>query len=197
MSVPFASSKETTTHLHSFWPVTLVLLGTATSMGHAQQIMQRDLEAPLQEQEYPSASIGAGIGLGVVGFAAGAFAALVMTQDCTEVDCLEAAFYGAAAGGTFGMALGVHLGNKRRGSLALDFVTGTAIWGAGIEIAEASNWDDTVTGVAFVAIPNAQLASTVAVERATGRSRLRGPRVNISVVPRFDGGAMFAGRIVY
>ncbi len=95
------------------------------------------------------------------------------------------------------MALGVHLGNKRRGNLALDFVTGAAIWGAGIGIAAASDWDDTVTGVAFVMIPIAQLVSTVAVERAIGQSRLRRERASVSLMPRVDGGAMLVGRVAF
>ena len=95
------------------------------------------------------------------------------------------------------MALGVHLGNRRRGNVVVDFVTGAAIWGAGIGLAAASDWDDTVTQVAFVMIPIAQLVSTVAVERAIGRSRLRMRHVSVSLVPRVDGGAMLVGRVAY
>jgi hypothetical protein len=56
------------------------------------------------------------------------------------------------------MALGVHLGNRRRGSLPLDVISG---------------WDGGVTTAAFVGIPIAQLAATVVVERASGRARAR------------------------
>ena len=35
-------------------------------------------------------------------------------------------------GGTLGMALGVHIGNGRRANLALDFLTASAVWGAGV-----------------------------------------------------------------
>lgn len=186
-------------HNHSLLLITLLLLSTTTGTSHARQITQRDLEPSVPEQGSPLASIGAGLGLGLVGFTAGALAAAEMAEGCSshEFCQLEAAFYGAAAGGTFGMALGVHLGNMRRGNVAVDFVTGAAIWGAGIGIAAASGWDDTVTTVAFVMIPIVQLVSTVAVERAIGRSRLRGRRVSVSLVPRVDGGAMFVGRVVY
>ena len=86
--------------------------------------------------------IGAGTGLGLVGFVVGGIAAVAITGNRTGdgIWDLEPLFYGAAAGGTLGMALGVHLGNKRRGNLALDIVTGAAIWGAGIGIVTASDW---------------------------------------------------------
>ena len=186
-------------HSHSSLLITLLLLSTTIGPSHARRITQVDLEPSVQEQGSALASFGAGLGLGLVGFTAGALAAFKMAEDCSSHEFCElaAAFYGAAAGGTFGMALGVHLGNKRRGNFAVDFVTGAAIWGAGIGLAAASDWDDTVTGVAFVMIPIAQLVSTVAFERAIGRSRSRRRRVNVSLVPRVDGGAMFVGRVAY
>jgi ABC-type uncharacterized transport system permease subunit len=112
-----------------------------------------------------------GLVLGGVGFVLGAGIAAAVAQDCTssEYSVWEAAFYGAAAGGTLGMATGVHLGNGRRGNLLLDLLTAAAVWGIGIGIAAASDWNNTVTRVAFVSIPVAQLTATIAVERALGR----------------------------
>ena len=182
--------------------VTPMLLATVPALGGAQHLSPltlNDQQETTQGQGSAGSSILAGIGLGLAGFAIGGLTASGIASDCTshELCQLEAAFYGAAAGGTFGMALGVHLGNKRRGNLALDFVTGAAIWGAGIGIAAASDWDDTVTPVAFVMIPIVQLVSTVAVERAVGQSRLRRQRSSVSLVPRVDGGAMLVGRVAF
>ncbi len=167
---------------------------------HAQQAtppLMPDQDQPAADQGSPWTSILAGSGLGLVGFVVGGFSGAAMAQDCTgdEFCELEAAFLGAAAGGAFGMALGVHLGNQRRGNLALDFLTGAAIWGAGIGIAVASGWDAQVTRVALVTIPLAQLAGTVVVERAIGRSRLRRQRVSVAIEPRVSGGVRLSARV--
>ena len=93
------------------------------------------------------------------------------------------------------MALGVHLANHRRGSLVFDFLTGAAIWaaGAGIGFAVANAMDsDAALWTAFVAIPIAQIASTVAVERATGRSRERHRGAALSILPVRGGRLAFA-----
>jgi len=140
-----------------------------------------------------------GAGLGVAGFFAGGYTGVLLSRGCDshEYCSLEAAFYGAAAGGTLGLALGVHLGNRRRGSFALDFLTGAAVWGAGIGLAAVSDWDDTVVWTAFVLVPIAQLASTVAVERAVGRSRSRGRTAAFTVVPTGPRGALLLGSISF
>ena len=79
--------------------------------------------------------------------------------------------------------------NDRRGNIALDLLTGAAIWGAGIAVAAASDWNSTVTTLAFIAIPIAQLVTTVAVERAVGRSRASQPDIFVSMGPDLKGGA--------
>lgn len=121
-------------------------------------------------------AVGIGALLGGVGFLAGGAAGFAISRDCTSDEFCQVigAFYGAAIGGTSGMALGVHLGNDRRGSFALDVLTGAAVWGLGIGIAAATDWNEPVTWTAFIGVPIGQLAATVAVEQAVGRSR--GPR---------------------
>jgi hypothetical protein len=135
--------------------------------------------------------VAAGMGLGAAGFLAGGLTAASFSRGCTsgEYCQLAAVFYGAAAGGTLGMAVGVHLGNRRRGNLALDFMTGAAIWIAGIAVVSSSDWDEGVTKIAFVAIPAGQLAGTVAVERAVGRAWQTDKDVTVSVAPGPDGSA--------
>jgi hypothetical protein len=184
-------------HNRLIWFATPLLLASTVTISHAQyrtSLLVGDREQAAQNQVSVGKSVLAGLGLGLGGFAAGGLVGAGIANDCTghEYCELEAAFYGAAAGGTFGMALGVHLGNGRRGSLALDFLTGAAVWGAGIGIAAASDWEGTVSGVAFVTVPIVQLVSTIVVERAVGRSRSRTRNVSISFVPRIDGGATLA-----
>ena len=189
-------------HFGWFWFVMLGLLWTFPNTGHAQEVLYRNGEFAVQgQQNQPSdRTYGLGIGLGLTGFLSGAFAGHALTRGCGAKDgaCnFEAIFYGAAAGGTFGMALGVHLGNMRQGNLGLDFLTGAAIWGAGIGIAAASQWNEPVGIGAFIVIPIAQLFATVAVERAIGKKRSSNQRVNFSVSPQVNGGAVIAWHVAY
>jgi hypothetical protein len=177
-----------------------LVLATAPRPSHAQRLSSlevREYQAQQGDQGSVGGSIAAGIGTGLAGFLVGGLTASAMASSCTSAEyCqLEAAFYGAAAGGTLGMALGVHLGNHRQGNFALDFLTGAAVWGTGIGIAAASHWDGGAIVAAFVVIPLAQLATTVAVERAVGRSKAR--RLGVVVVPRLGGGATLAGSLQF
>jgi len=137
--------------------------------------------------------IGAGLGLGAIGFVAGGLISVAVTHDCRSSDyCgLEWAFIGAATGGTLGMALGVHLGNRRRGNFALDFLTAGAIWAAGITtVAVVGN--ENVTYVMFVLIPVTQLTATIAVEGSAGRARARREAARVSITPIRGGAAITA-----
>ena len=116
-------------------------------------------------------SVAGGLVLGGGGFLTGAFAGLALAQGCSSEFCgWRAAFYGAAVGGTLGMAAGVHLGNGRRGSFLLDCLAAAGVWTIGIGITAASHWDATVTPIAFVTIPLAQMAATIGIERLTSAS---------------------------
>ncbi len=157
-------------------PTTIVLLtASPLAVSHAQRLHTPLPSVPppatVEEQGALGESVVGGLVLGGGGFLLGAGIASVVAQHCTSSEyCVwEAAFYGAAAGGTFGMAAGVHLGNGRRGNVLLDFLTAAAVWSTGIGITAASHWNNTVTYTAFVSIPIAQLAATIAVERALGR----------------------------
>ncbi len=174
------------------WTTALLLLGQG-----------RVVAAQDNEQGSPRGAIVGGVVGGAAGFLAGGLTGASAAGDCgSEYDdfCrLAGAFVGAAMGGTFGMALGVHLGNHRRGNFALDLLTGAAVWVTGISIAAAGHWDNTLTSTMFVAIPSGQLATTVAVERALGRSRARGGkrRVTMYVVPRSDGRATLLASVAF
>lgn len=104
---------------------------------------------------------------------------------------LGAFLLGAAIGGSSGVVVGMHVGNNRRGNFPLAWLTAAGIWAAGIGIGIAM--DDGVASsggqeVVLVAIPVAQFAFTLIVERATGRSRARRNRgLGLAVVPRPDG----------
>jgi hypothetical protein len=144
-------------------------------------------------QDSTGKMIMAGAGLGVVGFAIGGLAAAVLFSGCDTEYCeLEAGFYGAAALGTFGMAYGVHLGNARRGNLALDFLTGAAVWTAGIVALSALDWDESAKRIAFVGIPIVQLVATMSVESSVARKRAEAPGISVGMMRQSDGGVALA-----
>ncbi|HJQ65615.1 MAG TPA: hypothetical protein VJ816_04520 [Gemmatimonadales bacterium] len=167
----------------------------AAAAAHAQRLAPPFVSIAQQADTQPStllASTGAGLGLGVVGFFAGGAAGYALSSNCRGELCqLPAMFFGAAAVGTFGMALGVHLGNRRQGNLAIDFLAGAGVWGIGITtIVLTGGWKPPTTTVAAVAVPVAQLVTTVLVEQATSRPRT--VQTSLSIVPDGHGGAVFA-----
>jgi hypothetical protein len=93
-------------------------------------------------------------------------------------------FLGAATG-TTGLALGVHLGNGRRGNFALDLLTASGVWATGFVLFVASDNQDLAIPLA-VLVPIGQLAATTAVERAKGRAKER-QRVGVFMAPQRDG----------
>ena len=108
----------------------------------------------------------AGLGLGTAGWFAGALLALEIEENCGGDFCFfdEVIFLGAATG-TTGLALGVHLGNARRGDFLLDLGAAGAVWGVGYLLFISSRDRDLAGPLAF-GVPIAQLAITTAVERA-------------------------------
>jgi hypothetical protein len=116
----------------------------------------------------------AAAGLGLVGWGIGALAGHAIQGDCVEEFCeFEGIFYGGAAGGGLGLAVGAHLGNRRRGSFPLDFLASGAMWGVGYALMRsfADKGDDSGVTLTAIVLPPAQLLATVLVERASGRSR--------------------------
>ena len=116
----------------------------------------------------------AAAGLGLLGWGVGAVAGHAIQGNCGGDLCeLEGIFYGGAAGGGLGLALGAHLGNRRRGNFLLDLLASGAVWGAGYGLMSSSAGRGGDTGVVVTAIllPPTQLLATVLVERASGRSR--------------------------
>ncbi len=131
---------------------------------------------PAQLESEPSmvSPLLAAAGLGLLGWGVGALAGHAIQGDCFEEYCeLEGAFYGGAAGGGMGLAVGAHLGNRRRGSFPLDVLTSGAVWGVGYALMSSFADDGDGAGVVItaIALPPTQLLATVLVERAIGRSR--------------------------
>jgi hypothetical protein len=134
---------------------------------------------------------GALAGLG--GWVAGGVIGASIGTNCDHDFCeLEGFIYGAAAGGTLGLALGTHVGNRRRGNLALNVLTGGAVWFASLGAYHALGGDlgEVDAAAVWVVEPLVQFIATVVVERVVGRAREEQHVPRLSVIPRRDGVAV-------
>jgi hypothetical protein len=134
---------------------------------------------------------GALVGLG--SWVAGGIVGASIGTNCDHDFCeLEGFIYGAAAGGTLGLALGTHVGNRRRGNFALNVLTGGAVWFASLGAYHALGADlgEEDAAAVWVVEPIAQFIATVVVERAVGRAREERHVPRLSVIPRLDGVAV-------
>jgi hypothetical protein len=111
-----------------------------------------------------------GVAGGVAGFFAGGYGGVAIaeaTDDCPSDDywCgIGAAFTGAAIGSAAAIPLGVHLANRSRGNYGRSVAVSAGIGALGILAAIAAE-----SGEVLVAIPVAQIVSSVLIERATSR----------------------------
>jgi hypothetical protein len=144
--------------------------------------------APLQSQEIPPepaviAPVLSGLGLGAVGFFGGALVGAGLSEGCDGYYCeLGSAALAALIGESVGMGIGVHLGNRRRGSLGLDILTAAGSATGALIVLNAVEDDE---GDLLLLALVLQTTATVTVERTTGRNRER--RAALSVVPTREG----------
>ncbi|MEN8144183.1 MAG: hypothetical protein ABFS14_04455 [Gemmatimonadota bacterium] len=183
--------------LRGGWALGLTLCFLIPTAAAAQAVSVERGAFP--EQGNLWASYGLATGIGAAGFVAGFIAAADASGgDCEDLSCLEAGFYGGALLGTFGVALGAHLGNRRRGNLGLDFATAAGIWGLGIgPLLLGGDTGGDGAAILFVAVPIAQVLVTAAVDRSVGRKRERehNGSLGLSVLPTTDGGIALLGQI--
>ncbi len=105
---------------------------------------------------------------GAVGFAGGALIGATLgggNAICGDDACgLEEAAYGAIAGQSILLPLGVHIAHGRRGNYGFSLITSVVIGAAGIVVVDATN-----DGAPFIAVPVLQLVSSILIERATSK----------------------------
>jgi hypothetical protein len=82
----------------------------------------------------------------------------------------EGLFFGAVAGQSLSVPVGVHLANQRAGRLGPSLLASALIAGAGA-LAVTSTQDDGVLVGAVIGVPALQLVSSVLIEKATTRRR--------------------------
>ena len=107
-----------------------------------------------------------GLLLGAGGLFAGALLGDRMQSYPCE-DCIEGAFYGALVGESLAIPLGVHLGDRRQGQAGAALAASLGIGLLGLGAAAATDeWR------LLLAIPVAQIASSIAIERRTALDRV-------------------------
>ena len=94
------------------------------------------LHAFPRQETHPAVMVAGGLLGGAAGVFAGGYAGLRLTEHHCE-DCgIVGAVYGAIAGGSALLPLGVHVANRRRGNFGLSLLSSLAIGGAGLAIAD-------------------------------------------------------------
>ncbi len=141
---------------------------TAWERWNAPILFPDRIAAPTSRHGSTVAMVAAGLGGGTVGFFAGGFVGYELGGGnliCGDDACgLEEAAYGAIAGESILLPLGVHLANHRRGNYGLSLLASAALGGFGILAVNASN-----DGSPLIVVPIAQLVTSVLIERATSR----------------------------
>lgn len=126
---------------------------------------------PWAQEGGPSTLALAGGGLlgGAAGFFGGGFLGAVIA--CDQDDAADEGFcaiggfvVGASIGESALIPLGVHLANGRRGNYGLSLLASAAIAGVGLAVAIPQG-----EGAWLIPVPIAQIASSIAIERATAK----------------------------
>lgn len=153
----------------------ILLLAAAPVAGQARQTAlfgaAERISTPITQQDAPVSNtrmVLGGLAGGAVGLVAGGLlGAVIGNDDDSEegwVDALQGAVIGGTIGESAGIALGVHLANRRRGSLPLELVASTAIGVIGLLVLY-ENQSPPIAPILLAATPAAQLASVIAIER--------------------------------
>lgn len=118
------------------------------------------------------AMAGAGVLGGTLGLLVGGLAGYYITggaEVCGDDPCgLVAGALGALAGESIGLALGVHLANRSRGSYVRDLQAAVAVAALGVGVMAAIDPDEGGV-IALVLTPAVQLAATIFTERRSSR----------------------------
>jgi hypothetical protein len=101
----------------------------------------------------------------VAGFYAGAL--LASDDDEDDLDVVSGGVVVAAVGEGLLLPLGVHLANRRSGSYITSALVSLGLAVGGLLALEAVDYDPPGVPIILVAVPVAQIAASIAIERAT------------------------------
>lgn len=158
--------------------VILTLLACAAPA--TAQVRPPSLAAPSPEPPSPvGVMVLGGIGGGAIGLLAGGYlgAALETARCGGEPFCgLAGTIFGGIAGEVLMLPLGVHLANGSRGRYLPAALASAAVGVAGLlVVAAAENASDRAGMAVAIAVPVAQIATAISIERSTHRARRHRP----------------------
>lgn len=152
--------------------VLMVTLGSKPAV--AQNLAPEELRlgwvspSAAESRSAPVLSVGGLLG-GAVGVVGGFYvgALLASDDDGDDLDVLSGGVAGATIGEGLLLPLGVHLANGSRGSYATSALASLGLAAAGLLALEAVHYDPPGAPIVLIAVPIAQIATSIAIERAT------------------------------
>lgn len=153
----------------------VLLMSALPALAHAQAPlrMNRFAETSMQSSgRSVPALVFAGLVAGGVGMFVGGYSGALITDDPNnydDVDFLPGLIWGATLGESVMLPVGVHLANRRQGKVIPAILASTAIGLGGVALAIAAQDRTPVPGLILGLTPVAQLAASIAIERATAR----------------------------
>lgn len=122
-----------------------------------------------QEGGSTAALVGGGLAGGAVGAVAGFYLGALMASgdDGDDLDFLSGAVAGAVIGEGLLLPLGVHLANRQAGSYTTSALVSLGLAAAGLAALEAVHYDPPGAPIVLIVVPVAQIAASIAIERAT------------------------------
>jgi hypothetical protein len=143
---------------------------TAVAQGNASKELRLEWVSPglADSRSAPVLAAGGLIG-GAVGVVGGFYvgAVLASDEDTEDLDFLSGGVAGAAIGEGLLLPLGVHIANGSRGSYATSALLSVGLAAAGLLALEAAHYDPPTSPIVLIAVPIAQIATSIAIERAT------------------------------
>ena len=152
----------------------LALLGLAPAAAIAQGGAPKELRvewsspALAQSRSAPALLAGGLIG-GAVGTLGGFYVGAVLgsDDDDDDLDFLGTGVAVATIGEGLLLPLGVHVANGSRGSYMSSALASLGLAAGGLLALEAAHYDPPAAPIILIAVPIAQLAASIAIERAT------------------------------
>lgn len=143
-----------------------VTSGAFPSIEQPSSAVIPSINAFLCRETSPALLAAGGVLGGAVGVFGGALAGAYLTGNSCEDCALLGAAYGAVAGGSALLPLGVHLANGRRGNFGATLLASLATGVVGLGVSQAAN-----SAEVMLAVPVLQIVSSVLIERATEKRR--------------------------
>lgn len=128
----------------------------------------RTLPTLAEPRPAPTLALGGLLG-GAAGFVGGFYVGALLADgdEANDLDFLSGGVAGATIGEGLLLPLGVHIANDRQGSYLTSAAASLGIAAAGLLALEAAHYDPPAAPIVLVAVPIAQLVTSIAIERAT------------------------------